>query len=695
MADLTIQQTFDLALQHHQAGRLPEAERLYNQILALQPEHAGAMHYLGVIAHQLGRNDIAVDLIRRAIAISPTWPEAHSNLGAVLKDKGQLDDAIVACRRAVSLNPNYAQAHNNLGNALKSKGQPNEAIAAFRQAIALKPNYAEAHVNLGNTLAASGQLDDAIAAFRKAITLKPNYAKAHNNLGVALKDKGQLDEAITAFHQAITLQPAYADAHSNLGNGLNDKGQLDEAIAAHRQAITLRPNNAEAYGNLGNALKNAGRLDEAIVAYRQAIAIDPDKPWIDSNLVYTLHFHPAYNAQAIAEEHRRWNRQHAEPLQKLIQTVSTGSAYAHANDRNPNRRLRIGYVSPYFRTHCQSFFTVPLLSAHDRSQVEVFCYADVGSPDALTQQLQGYAQVWRNIVGQSDEQVAALIRHDRVDILVDLTMHMAHNRQLVFARKPAPVQVCWLAYPGSTGLSTIDYRLSDPYLDPPGMEESVYSERTIRLPDSFWCYDPLAGREIPVNSLPALETGFVTFGCLNNFCKINDGVLTLWAQVLRHVESSRLLLLAPQGRHRQQTLEKFGREGIDPDRIEFVAFQPHLKYLELYHRIDLGLDTFPYNGHTTSLDSFWMGVPVVTLVGQRAVSRAGWCQLSNLGLPELAGQTAEQFVHIAVELARDLPRLKELRSTFRQRMEHSPLMDGPKFARNIEAAYRQMWIRSQ
>jgi predicted O-linked N-acetylglucosamine transferase (SPINDLY family) len=287
--------------------------------------------------------------------------------------------------------------------------------------------------------------------------------------------------------------------------------------------------------------------------------------------------------------------------------------------------------------------------------------------------------------------VADLVRRDQIDILVDLTMHMANSRLLVFARKPAPVQVSWLAYPGSTGLSAIDYRLSDPYLDLPGMDESIYSEKTIRLPDSFWCYDPLEGREIPVNSLPALETGLITFGCLNNFCKVNDSVLDLWARVMRPVENSRLLVLAHQGSGRQRVRDRLAQEGIDPSRIEFASHQAHRHYLELYHRIDLGLDTFPYNGHTTTCDASWMGVPTVSLVGQTGVGRGGLSILSNIGLPELVGHSQEQYVHIATELARDIPRLIDLRSTLRQKKEQSPLMDAPRFARNIEAAYRQMW----
>jgi predicted O-linked N-acetylglucosamine transferase (SPINDLY family) len=457
----------------------------------------------------------------------------------------------------------------------------------------------------------------------------------------------------------------------------------DEAIAACRQAIALNPNLPEVHNNLGNSLRDKGQLDEAIAAYRQAIALNPNLAEAHSNLILTLQYHPAYDARAIAQELCRWNQQHAQPLRKFI--------HSHSNDRNPARRLRIGYLSTDFWSHASALFLHPLLKNHDPRQVERFCYAHVPHPDAMTSQFQRDSDAWRNIVGLSDEQVAQQIRQDRIDILVDLKLHTAGNRLLIFARKPAPVQVTWLGYPGSTGLTTIDYRLTDPHLDPLGIDESIYSEKTIRLPETFWCYDPLDGRDVHVNTLPAQKTGVVTFGSLNNFCKINVGTLNLWAKVLRQVDHSRLLLLAHQGSHRQWTLDRLSGEGIDPARVEFIPFQPRRKYLKVYHRIDIGLDCFPCNGHTTSLDSFWMGVPVITLVGERAFSRAGCSQLSNLGLRELAGQTPDEFVTIVVELANDLPRLSALRSTLRNRMEQSPLMDAPNFARNIEAAYREMW----
>jgi predicted O-linked N-acetylglucosamine transferase (SPINDLY family) len=722
MAEVTIQQAFDLAVGHHEAGRLAEAEQVYRQILAHHPEHFGSLHLLGVLAHQAGRNEIAVELIGRAIKIRPDIAEARSNLGVALKSLGRLDqsiaafreaialrpdyaqayfnlgiglaeqkrfdDAIVVYRRAIDLNPTWPEAHNNLANVLKATGHLDEAIGGYRHAVALRPDYADALSNLGTALSETGQLDEAIATHRTAVGAAPGLAVAHNNLGIVLRETGKFEEAIAACRRAIALNPNLPDAYNSLGNALKDVGKLDEAIAAYRRAIELNPSLTQGLNNLGFALFEEGQLDEAIAVFRRGIAIDPDNASLDSNLVFALQFHPAYDARAIAQELGRWNRQHAEPLRKFIEPLRSESK---ATDGAGGRRLRVGYVSPDFQQHVVGRNVLPWFEQHNRGQFEIFCYSLARRTDALTKRFQQNADGWRNIAGMSDEQAAEQIRADGIDFLVDLALHTANNRLLIFARKPAPVQVTFAGYPASTGLTSIDYRLSDPFLDPPGMDESVYSERTMRLADSFWCYDPLEERGIPVNSLPALTAGVFTFGCLNNFCKVNDGVLALWARVMREVGDSRLLLLTNPGSHRQRTVDRLAQEGVSPARIEFIETQSRRRYLELYHRIDLALDTFPYNGHTTSLDALWMGVPVVTLVGDRSVSRAGWSQLSNLRLTELAARTGDEFVRVAVELARDLPRLGELRSTLRRRMEQSVLMDAHRFARNIEAAYRQMW----
>jgi predicted O-linked N-acetylglucosamine transferase (SPINDLY family) len=713
---VTIQQAFEVALQHHQSGRLAEAEKIYRQILAVDPRHIDALHNLGVLAGQAGHHDRAVVRIRQAIALNPGYAEAHCNLGHALIYKGCLDEAITACREAIALKPGLAKAHNNLGIALHDKGCLDEAIAAYRQAVALAPGYAEAHSNLGNALKSKGCLDEAIVAYRQAIALMPGYAEAHNNLGVALYDKGRLDEAIAAcrqaialafgiadFHsnlgevlrvtgqldeaiaacrQAIALQPGLARAHNNLGVALHDKGVFDEAIAAYRQAIALKPGLAEVHNNLGGALKDQGCLHEAIDAYRQAIALDPKRSGAHSNLVYSLHFHPGFDARAIAEEHRRWNRQFADPVKQFIRP--------HANDRDPGRHLRIGYVSPDFFTQAESYFVVPLFEAHDRSQYEIHAYASVKRPDWVTDRLRRSVSVWHDVLGLGNEELAEKIRRDGIDILVDLTMHMAENRLLLFARKPAPVQVTWLAYPGSTGLETIDYRITDAWIDPPSLGTDGYSEESIRLPDSWCCYDPMCDiAPVPIET--AHRGDFVRFGSLNNFCKLNEVLLSIWAQLLRAVPGSRLLLLAPEGSARKHRLELFKREAVDSGRIEFASSCPRNEYLRLYDQIDIALDPLPYNGITTTLDALWMGVPVVSVIGKTASGRVGLSLLSTIGLPEFATKTPDEFVQVASGLAQDLPRLAGLRSTLRGRIEASPLMDAPRFARGIEAAYRESW----
>ncbi len=348
-------------------------------------------------------------------------------------------------------------------------------------------------------------------------------------------------------------------------------------------------------------------------------------------------------------------------------------------------------MAPDFRDHCQSFFTLPLLAHHDREQIEVVCYADVAAPDAVTGRIRQHADLWRDTVGLTDAALADQIRADRVDVLVDLTVHMARHRLLAFARRPAPVQVTWLGYPGTTGVAAIDYRLSDPHLDPPGDDrDALYAERTVRLPDTFWCYDPLTGGP-PVGPLPAAANGFVTFGCLNNFCKVTGPTLALWAAVLARVPGSRLLLLAPPGSARRRAVDALhAAAGIDAGRVEFVGRQSRSAYLDTYRRIDVGLDTVPYNGHTTSLDAYWMGVPVVTLVGQSAIARGGWSQLSNLGRRDWAAHDAGRFVEIAAALAGDLDALAAHRASLRPRLLASPLTDAVRFARGVESAYRQM-----
>ena len=527
-----------------------------------------------------------------------------------------------------------------------------------------------------------------MAAYRRAIELRPDYPQARNNLGVALGAQGRLDEAVAAYRRALQLYPNDAEIHNNLGVALARQAQLDEAVAEYRRAIQLQPGLVEAHDNLATALKNQGRVDEAVAASRRALELQPDNAAAHSNLIFALHFHPAGEA-AIAAEQDRWNRRFSDPLRSFIRP--------HPHGRNPARRLRIGYVSPDFRKHVLGRNVLPLLARHDRDQFDVLCYSTATQSDAMTDRFRALATEWRDVASMSDQRLADLIRADAVDVLVDLSLHSAGNRLPVFARQPAPVQVSFAGYPAGTGLKAIPYRISDRWLEAEiefGKAEIAVSNPLsgVFVIDSFWCYDP-CGIEMGVGRLPALENGGVTFGSLNHFGKVNPAVLRLWARVLKETPDSRLILLGGVGSHREQTWQIFEQANVAPHRVEFVAPCARREYLELYHRLDIALDPFPYNGHTTSLDALWMGVPVVSLAGRQSVSRAGYSQLSNLGLPELVAFSEDDYVRIAAQLAGDLPRLVELRRTLRPRMEASPLMDAPRFARGIETTYRAMWQR--
>jgi len=524
----------------------------------------------------------------------------------------------------------------------------------------------------------AGQLSAAEAGYRQILAENQDQPEVFYNLGLVLRTGGRLNEAVEAYEHALELRPHFPEAINNLGVALERLGRLDEAEDVFRHALLLEPDSSDALSNLGGVLKDVGRLDEAIECLTRAYALKPGNARIHSNLIFTLHYSPAFDATALHRATAEWGEQHAPRAEAVERPFS--------NDADPNRRLRIGYLSSYFRDHCQALFTIPLFSNHDHRWFEIFGYSDVVAPDAITARLQGHTDGWRQTTGLDDSAVAAMIRQDKIDLLVDLTLHMADHRLGVFAEKPAPIQVTWLGYPGTTGVKAMDYRLTDPYLDPPGTD-SFYTEHSIRLPESFWCYDPLTD-EPPVNPLPADAAGFVTFGCLNNFCKVTDPVLDLWAQVLRSVPNSKLLLLAPVGSARTRVK---ARLGLVSDRVEFVAYQPRCDYLELYHRIDIGLDTFPYNGHTTSLDALWMGVPVISRTGSTVVSRAGLSLMTNLNLPELVADTNDQFARLATSLANDRKRLAILRSGLRARMQRSPLMDAARFAKNMEGAYRLMW----
>lgn len=681
---------FAMGTAHEALADYPRAIDAYARAVEFDATHVDALNNLGNGYRRQHALDDAEHAYRRALAIAPHDANALTNLGTLLQARGRIDAAIPMLEAAVKAAPASPYALLNLGVALMARRDQAGAATLFARVLELDAHFPEAAYNLGNALHALGHSDEASSFYQREIALNPAHADAYNNLGNVLKELGDATRAAEAFDRAIALRPNLVAAHNNAGTLMRTLGRLDEAQTRLRRALEIDPQHSVTHNNLGTVLKDAGRLEDGIACYREALRCDPANVLAHSNLVYALTF-SAEDPETPLEECRRWSAQHEARYR------ATREPHARPGGADRTRRLRIGYVSPDFRNHCQALFMMPLLSHHDHARYEIVCYSSVARPDDVTEQLKSHADVWRDVRTLDDGQLAQQIRDDRIDILLDLTMHMSNARPLLFARKPAPVQIAWLAYPGTTGIDAIDYRLTDPWLDPPGSDRH-YSEQSLRLADTFWCYDPLTSSTKPadmpdVNALPAFDSGFVTFGCLNNPCKLTDRTLQMWRDVLHEIGTARLLLMAPQGSARTRLLERLASHGIGSERVRFVPFQSRSDYLRTYHEIDIGLDTFPYNGHTTSLDASWMGVPVVTRVGATAVGRAGLSQSMNLGLGELVAHSDEQFVEIAARLARDLPRVAQLRDSLRARIAASPLMDGARFAAQVEAAYRAAWER--
>jgi predicted O-linked N-acetylglucosamine transferase (SPINDLY family) len=684
---------FASAVQHHHAGRLVEAEAAYRHALAVQPGHADAAFNLGVALRQLGKVDEAIAAYTQAIDIKPDNPEAHYNLGNGLMVLGKVDGAIAAYTRALHLKPDHAGAaanlgvaYSNLGVMLMNQNMCDKAAAAFDQAIRFKPDHAEAHYNLGNVRKIQGKLDAAAAAYSEALRINPNLAEAYSNLGNTLAERGKFEESIAAHRRAVAIKPDSAEVHYNLGNALKDQGRLDDAASAYGHAINLNPEYAAAYANLGIVLMTQGRLDEALAAYRRAITLKPDDAITYSNMLVCLNYDDRQTPDQLFVAHRDWNERYGGCRPRTN---------AYANSRDPERRLRVGYVSPDFRMHSVAYFLAPLFESRSRQAVEVFCYADVNRPDAVTAYLRGLADHWVSTVGMPDDALAERIRADCIDILVDLAGHTAFNRLDVFTSKPAPVQVTWLGYPNTTGLRAIDYRLVDNVTDPPGAADTFVSEKLLRLPGAFLCYGGPIDAPAP-SAPPCLKTGGITFGSFNNPAKLSPPTLDVWAQLLTRLPDARLLLKGKPFADEATCayfVRRLNERGVAPERVRLVGWLPDsAAHLALYEEIDIALDPFPYNGTTTTCEALWMGVPVVTLRGERHSARVGASLLEHAGLADFVAGSADDYIRIAMALAANPAGLHDLRRTLRQRVMGSPLCDGRDFAGRMERAYRTIWL---
>jgi len=695
------------------SGKLAEAEAACRQILQVAPQHHSAIHLLGVIACRGRRFDEGYRLLETAISSQPRSIEYRLNYGIALNEGGKWRAAEPVLRELLAAAPDHPLALNNLANAVQMQGRSEEAVEIYRRALVTAPDLIDARVNLAASLRSLTRYDEAVAVvdkvlkklpnhvgalhqrgmlfadahclpeseavFRRVVQLAPNHHQALFCLGTVLSDQGRWYDAADAYAEAIRQRPDYAEAHQALAVMLKYTNRVTESLIAVERSLQLRPNFTLAFQTLGATLSEVGRTEEAVQVYRRSLDVDPDQPHVRSNLLYALCGLESISREQLWREHLLWAEVHGGNEQPSLRSKKASG-----------HRLRVGYISPDLRQHSVSYFLAPVLAAHDRNRVEVICYSDVVRPDAMTARLRDLADGWFDVTRQNTEQVCSQIANDRIDILVDLAGHTMGNRLAVFARRPAPIQITWLGYPETTGLATIDYKITDAIAWDESDGTRYASEQPLRLPGGCHCYEAPAGCP-GVAPPPMLVNGYVTFGSFASLAKVTPAMVGTWAAVLKEVPNSRMLLKARQLADRfirDRMTSMFAAAGVSIDRLRFEpTVAETLDHLALYRDVDIVLDTFPYNGTTTLCEGLWMGVPVVTLKGDRPASRMGASLSHQIGLDSLVAHTHDKFVAIAKDLAADHSKLIDLRNSMRDRFAQSTLGNATSFTKELEDAY--------
>lgn len=681
--------------EHFQHEELEACRAITHPLLAEYPAFGQGWKMMAYLFQMNNEYRPALEAGQHAAFWLADDPEVFNNLGISSRSVGELVLAEQAYRQALVLDPNRADTYYNLSALLYEQERSREAEFFCRKALALHPNYVAGLNNLANMLRGRGELIEAEVVCRQALALKSDYVLAHNNLGIILHGQHRFDEAEASYRRALALSPTDLKVLNNLGNLLKARGRLNEAANCYLSALEQAPDMAELHGNLANVKKDLGELNAAIAGFSYAIKLKPAQVDMWHNLLLTLQ----YSDQTSIADCIQWHHAFAEHFERPWRDRLT----AHRNDFDPKKRLRVGWVSADFCNHAVSYFSLPLvqaLVAQPELELELYAYSQTLAHDPISKQLEACFFKWRHVLGLNDEELFDCIRNDQIDILIDLSGHTANNRLLVFARKPAPVQVSWLGYPDSSGLTHMDWRITDYRGDPEGVEHR-YSEKLWRLPDVFCCYRPMIrfperrlSADYAVNTTPALQAGYITFGCCNNIAKLTQTTLNLWARVLDAVPNSRLLLeLAglEQSSLGDQLLADFAAFGVPAERLQLVHRDRDWQYRR-YHQIDIALDPFPANGGTSSCDVLWMGVPLITLCGERFVSRMGCSLLHAVGHPEWIASSSEEYLLIAINLASNVSSLNNIRQKLREESEASPLMNEKKFAQQFAAALRGMWI---
>lgn len=682
------------AIARLQSGQLAMAESALQQILQRQSEHADANHLLGVIALQRGHYPQAIECIRRALQSQPKTGMFHSNLAHALRADGQLQAALTACERAIQLGPPLAETFFTYGSLLQQMGRAAAALTAYQRALAIRPDYVEAQYQCATLLLAAGHAEAAENSLRQVLRYNPKHAAAHNNLAVLLVNTGRLQAGLAASEKALQLQPDYAQAHNCRADALRRLGRLSAALTAIERALALQPEAADAHYNHANILLEMGRIRDAEASYQRALRLRPDDAHLHSNVLFVQAAQARLPPQAMLQALREWDQVHGQAGRQasLSRPVSLSHPARHGN---AERRLRIGYVSPHLRAHVVSYFFEPLLAAHDRQRFEIYCYACnlEARADAVARRLQGMAEHWQFVGDLDDAQLAQRICDDQIDVLVDLAGHTTRNRLRVFTYRPAPVQVTYLGFFNSTGLAAMDYWLTDTVLHPPDTTECS-TETLYRLPRCWVCYRPPP--QAPALTPCPNQDARVVFGVFNNLSKLSTATWATWQALLQRVPGSRLLLMATalaDSELAQALLERLAEQGIEPERIILRQGGDYARYFATFAEVDIVLDPFPRTGGTTTAEALWMGLPVISLAGQRYVERISASTLTAVGLTELIAHDTQDYLDKAVQLAQDPARRAVLRSQLRARMAQSPLCDAADLARAVEAAYSEMWER--
>lgn len=703
------------------AGRHAKLEEVCRELRQRYPQAPQIPYLLGMAALAQGRPQDAVTPLAQAVKLDPAMAPAQFNLGFCLESLGRLDEALAAYRQTLAIAPQLADAHNNLGNVLQKLKRHEEALAAYESALALRPENPGFHRNRGDALRDLSRLDEAVLAYEKAIRSDPGQMEAYVNLALVLHLLGRYEASMEASQRAIERCPDYSEAYQNLGHALRELERHEEAAAAYRRAIEIKPNDSESHKELGVALKDsgnygaaltslrralelqpdseaiinllagalldAGRHDEALETYRRGLALNPEGGFgMHSNLLLALNYQGGATPEVQLTEARAFGEKAARKAVPFAK---------HVNLPDPDRRLRIGLVSGDLGQHPVGFFLLNVLVNLDPDRLEVFAYATTHRKDAINERLRRSIPCWCDAspAKMDDKALANRIRSDGIDILIDLAGHTAKNRLPVFAWKPAPVQVSWLGYLGTTGLDAMDYVLADAWALLAG-EEVQFTETPWRLPEAYICFSP---PDVPVEVWPlaALDKGYVTFGCFNNLNKISEEVVACWARVLQAVPNARLYLKSKSlgaAEMRQKLMASFGRFGVSSERLVLggtLASQE--EHFRAYRQVDIALDPFPYPGITTTVEALWMGVPVLSLKGQRFISHQGETILHNVGLSEWVAADVDDYVAKAEAFAGDIKALAALHSGLRGKLLASPLCGAPRFAKNFEVALRGMW----